>query len=151
MAENLVAAADGQQDAAVLHVGMQLLAHVHELGRRQALLAVGAASQHDEVDAGEVDGLAVVDALDLHGDAAPAQALFEDAHVATVPVQVEQVGEEVRDGEGGGGRRSLPLSWRGDGTVAPTAIARAMGAGEALIRAMRVGGILGRGAGGNAV
>ncbi len=38
----------------------------------------------------------------------------------------------VREAAGAG---VLPLSWRGDGTVAPTAIARAMGAGEALIRA----------------
>ena len=97
MAENLVAAADGQQHAAVLHVGVQLLAHAHELSRREPLLAVGAAAQHDEVDAGKVDGLAMVDALDLHGDAAPAKTLLEDAHVAAVAVQVEQVGEEVRD------------------------------------------------------
>lgn len=59
-----------------------------------------AAAHHDQVDAGKVDGVAVVHAADLHGDAAPCQALLQHAHVAAVAVQVQQVGEQVRDDHG---------------------------------------------------
>ena len=99
-AQHLVAAANGKQRAHVLHVCVKLVAHGHDVGTGQLLLAVGAAAHHDQVDAGKVDGVAVVHAADLHGDAAPCQALLQHAHVAAVAVQVQQVGEQVRDDHG---------------------------------------------------
>ena len=42
----------------------------------------------------------MVHAADLRGDAAPCQALLQHAHVAAVAVQVQQVGEQVRDDHG---------------------------------------------------
>ena len=42
----------------------------------------------------------MVHTADLHGDAAPCQALLQHAHVAAVAVQVQQVGEQVRDDHG---------------------------------------------------
>ena len=99
-AQHLVAAANGQQRAHVLHVCVKLVAHGHDVGTGQLLLAVGAAAHHDQVDAGKVDGVAVVHATNLHGDAAPCQALLQHAHVAAVAVQVQQVGEQVSDDHG---------------------------------------------------
>ena len=99
-AQHLVAAANGQQRAHVLHVCVKLAAHGHDVGAGQLLLAVGAAAHHDQVDAGKVDGVAVVHTADLRGDAAPRQALLQHAHVAAVAVQVQQVGEQVRDDHG---------------------------------------------------
>ena len=42
----------------------------------------------------------MVHAADLGGDAAPRQALLQHAHVAAVAVQVQQVGEQMRDDYG---------------------------------------------------
>ena len=42
----------------------------------------------------------MVHTADLHGDAAPRQALLQHAHVAAVAVQVQQVGEQMRDDHG---------------------------------------------------
>lgn len=73
---------------------------------------------------------------DLHGDAAPAQALFEDAHVA-VPYRLSRSGRcaMVR-------RRAQDLpSWR-ETERSPAPSPRHGGSHHA----MQVGGILGRGA-----
>ena len=108
--ENLIAPADGQQHAAVLHVRAKLVAHAHELARCKALLAVGATAQKHEVDAGQVDRFAMARPANLHRDAAPAQPLRQNAHVAPVAVQVEQIGEEMRDDDAGdcrGGRGDI--------------------------------------------
>ena len=99
--EDLIAPADGQQHAAVLHVRAKLVAHAHELARCKALLAVGATAQKHEIDAGQVDRFAMVHPANLHRDAAPAQPLRQNAHVAPVAVQVEQIGEEMRDDDAG--------------------------------------------------
>ena len=81
---------------------MQVVAHAHEVLRGKPLLAVRAPAQEHQVDARQVHVLAVVHAAHLHGDAALARPALEHFDVPAVAVQVEQVGEEVRDHERGG-------------------------------------------------
>ena len=121
--ENLVAPADGKQRAVSFHIGGQLVAHRQQLLAGKLLLAIGAAAHENEVDLGEVHRLSVLDAAHFHGDATPAQALFQDAHVAAVAVEVQQVGQHMGDndgrlGSGGGGSGSGCVVGRGLGVSA---------------------------------
>ena len=106
--QDLVAAADREQDAVVLDEARQVVAHAQQFLGREALLAVGAAAEEHDVGGGKVAGLAVLDAAHLHGDAALARTIGQDGHVAAVAVEVEQVGEQMGDDQrlllGGGVR-----------------------------------------------
>ena len=101
LAENLIPAADGEHRPVLFHVRGELVFHAHELRRRELLLTIGAAAEKHQVDVAKIDGLTIFDALHLDGNPAPRKALAQDAHVATVAVEVQQVGEHVGYHDGG--------------------------------------------------
>src|SRR5262249_52311779 len=87
MAEQLVAAADGQHRGAVLHRGGDgiALAAQHVLGH-ESLVAVLAAADVDQVVLGGVEAVSGAGGRVAEADAAPLAATLEEDHVAPVRV-----------------------------------------------------------------
>ena len=92
-----------------------IIAHAQQLSGRKALLAVGTASQEHDVDGVQVDILTVTHVHDLHRNAAPRAATLQDAHVAKVSVQVQQIWEEMGYAQNAVRRGMLVLATRGVG------------------------------------
>ena len=100
MAQELVAAADGHEDAAVLDEGANLLADGQQVVTDDALVAVGATANEGDVDVTEAGPLAGVDLANVTADASPLHALAQAQDVAGVAVEVQQLGEQVGDANG---------------------------------------------------
>ena len=96
-AEQLVAAADGEQRRAVRDVRPQRVALGGEVGCDQRLLAVLAAADVEEVDLAARHVVAGPDRADVELVPAPARPAFEHGDVAAVGVDVEVVRVEVAD------------------------------------------------------
>ena len=99
MAEQLVAAADGEKNAAARNVGCELLALSAEFAGNGQLVAVCPAAEKHDVRVREVELLAHHHLVHARGDAAPRAALGERRDVATVTVEIERVGVEVHDAQ----------------------------------------------------
>ncbi len=112
-AQNLIAAADGQKNAIGFHEEAQVVLHAHEFFGSQSLLAVGAAAHERQIDVGQVHGITAAHTLHLHRNVPPAAALLQNAHVAAIAVQVEQVGEQVRYHQRRGGGSGGKICGRG--------------------------------------
>ena len=99
MAEQLVAAAHGPQHAAILHVGGELGPLGQQVLAHDALLAVGPSANEHDVNVAKARAVVHVHLAHLALDAAPLEALPQHQDVAAVPVEVQQLGIEVRDGQ----------------------------------------------------
>ena len=96
-AEQLVAAADGEQRRAVRDFRPQRVALGGEVGRDQRLLAVLAAADVEEVDLAARHVVARPDRAHVELVPAPARPALEHGDVAAVGVDVEVVRVEVAD------------------------------------------------------
>jgi hypothetical protein len=96
-AEQLVAAAHGEDHRAACGRLLQGLALLDQIGRHQRLLAVLAAAHVEEVVLARRDRVAEVDRPVLEADPAPGRASLQDGDVAAVRVDVEVVGVQVAD------------------------------------------------------
>lgn len=109
--EELVGAADGEQDDSVLDG----VAEGGRLRREEvvgdgALLAVLCAAGEDEIVGGGVERVAEGELCEGEGDAARLGAVAEAHDVAAVAVDVHEARVEVGDAEDGCGHRD-PLGW----------------------------------------
>ena len=98
-AEELIAAAYGQECCSGLHGFDERGALGGEVGGDERLLAVLAAADVVEVVLAGPDGLAETDRPVVQLDAAPRAPALEDGDVAAVRVDVQVLGIEVRDDE----------------------------------------------------
>src|SRR3989475_2504862 len=100
VAEELVAAADGQHDRAATR-GIQegLTLPLPEVSRRQMLLAVLPAAHEIEVMCTRDRRRAQPGLLDAHVDAPPLGPVHQGHEVPAISVQVKEVGAEVADSE----------------------------------------------------
>ena len=96
-AEQLIAAADGEQGGAAVERGADLLGAGGEVGGDERLLAVLAAADVEEVVLAGDEAVAEADRAHLELVAAPRRPPGEDRHVAAVGVDVQVVGIEVAD------------------------------------------------------
>ena len=98
MAEQLVAAADAEQQLARARRGVQRVAlGVDEVERAQPLVAVLAAAEVEEVVRLGVDPVAERGGGDLEADPAPRAAALQQQQVAAVGVDVHQLGIQRAD------------------------------------------------------
>ena len=109
MAEQLVAAADGRKHAAILDVGRELRALGEQVLAHDALLAVRATADEDDVHVREARAVIDVDLPDLAANAAPLEALPQHEDVAAVSVEVQQLRVEMRDAQGPLAHRRSPI------------------------------------------
>lgn len=109
VAKQLVAAADGRKHAAILDVGRELRALGEQVLAHDALLAVRATADEDDVHVREARAVIDVDLPDLAADAAPLQALPQHEDVAAVSVEVQQLRVEMRDAQGPLAHRRSPI------------------------------------------
>ncbi len=100
VAEQLVAAADGEQRRAVVERRAQRGRLAQELLGDEHLVAILPAADQDQVRRARIDVLAERHGRDLDRHAAPARALLEHAHVAAVGVDREQLRVERHDAHG---------------------------------------------------
>ena len=98
-AEQLIAATDGKQRAAILNIGRDLVFLSEQFMCNRQLVAIGATAHHNDVGVGQVERLAHVDFVHTHGNAAPGAAAFERDNVAAVGVEVERIGIQVDDAQ----------------------------------------------------
>ena len=98
-AEQLIAATDGKQCAAVLNIGRNLVFLSEQFVCHGKLVAVGATAHHDDVGVGEIERLAHTDLVHAHGDATPGAAALEGNDVAAVAIEVEGIGVQVDDAQ----------------------------------------------------
>ena len=97
--ENLETSADSQQNAAAFHVVSQCSRLLEQASRCGALLAVGAATQKDDIGLREVYRLSARRAHDLNVDCASVRASRQNRHIASVAVEVQQLRIQVDDRE----------------------------------------------------
>ena len=96
-AEQLIAAADSEQRAAILNIGRDLVFLSEQFMCNRQLVAVGAAAHHDNIGIVQIERLAHTDLVHAHGDTAPGAAALERDNVAAVAVEVERIGIQVDD------------------------------------------------------
>src|SRR5438067_1065125 len=100
VAEQLVAAADGEDLGAVLGCLLEVVALVlDEVVVDERLLAVLATAEEEDVDVGEVVGPAALNFFQFWYQAAPFRSFEQREDVAAVAVDVHQVGVEPADRE----------------------------------------------------
>ena len=129
VAEQLVAAADAEQDGAAAGGGVQRVAlDGGEVARAQRLVAVLAAAEVEEVVRVRVDRVAEPGARQLEADPAPGAAALEQQQVAAVGVDVHQVGiERAHAQQEISHAASPPWSRRARAWAGPRAAARRAG------------------------
>ncbi len=110
VAEQLVAAADGQHDGAAARGGVERVAlgGGHVVGDR-GLVAVLAAADVEEVVGVGVERVAEAGGGELEAEPAPLAARAEHGDVAAVGVDVHQVGVEAADPQSRHTITSLPM------------------------------------------
>ena len=114
VAEQLVAAADGEDDAPALGGGMQRVAlDGGEVERAQLLVTVLTTAEVEEVVRVGVDLVAEAGAAQLEADPAPLAAALEQQQVAAVGVDVHQVRIQRADPQDAVSHAASPPSSRG--------------------------------------
>ena len=91
MAQKLIAAADSDHYAVVLHIVFEIFLYAAESVADQHLLPVGAAAQKHNIKGGKIN---VVLKLEFHSfclDASPLAAFHHALDISPVPVQIQEV------------------------------------------------------------
>ena len=123
-AEQLIAAADGEQRTAILNIGCDLVFLSEQFMCDRQLVAVGATAHHDDIGVGEIERLAHTDLVHAHGNAAPSAAALERDNIAAVAIEVKGIGIQVDDAQ-----RARKLDWR-DADRKSAAVGTGYGAGS---------------------
>ena len=105
-AEQLIAATDGKQCAAILNIGRDLVFLSEQFMCNRQLVAVGAATHHDDIGIGQIKRFAHTDLVYTHGNATPDAAALECDNIAAVAVEVKGIGIQVDDAQ-----RARKLDW----------------------------------------
>ena len=97
MPQQLIAAAHGDDRAAVLHICFEILLDALQFLTDDPLLPIGAAAQQYDVQLLEGDGILQQELPHFRLHAAPFQPLFHARDVAPVAVKIEHVRVQMAD------------------------------------------------------
>ena len=99
MPQQLIAAAHGDDRAAVLHIGFEILLDALQFLTDDPLLPIGAAAQQYDVQLLEGDVVLQHELPHFRLHAAPFQPLPQALNVPPVAVQVQQIRVQMSDGQ----------------------------------------------------
>ena len=99
MPQQLIAAAHGDDRAAVLHIGFEILLDALQFLTDDPLLPIGAAAQQYDVQLLEGDGILQQEFPHFRLHAAPFQPLAHTLDIPPIAIQVQQVGVQMSDGQ----------------------------------------------------
>ena len=97
MAEQLIAAADRKERAAVFYVIAQIPSDLLKTGAYDLLLPIGTSAQKDNIRGDQREMIVQIALRDLCVDSAPLTAHTHALNIAPVSIEVEEVGVEVYD------------------------------------------------------